>query len=291
MGGLKGVVASVSVALLGALATHGQAQERIVFATDRDGDREIYAMDLDGRGQINLSRHPGRDQAPAVSPDGSTIAWMSDRSGELGIWLMDADGSRQRQLRSLPDADFGLAWSPDGARIAVTLQRPDDGAHDLAVVEVADGGITRMTDDAAEQITPGWTPDGDGLYFVSGSGAATSLERLDVGSGVSEAVAADLPSAAFPVVSPDGSAVLIRARTDQFDVLRLDLASGDIENVTANAANDWGAAWSPDGASIVFASDRDGDMEIFLLNLDSGTSSKLTDNNDRDWMPSWKTRP
>ena len=262
------------------------AQDVVVFVSDRDGDREIYAMRSDGSRPVNLSQHEGRDQAPALSPDRKRVAWISDRSGEIAVWLMAIDGSGKEMVRVLPDADFGLAWSPRGQELAVTLQTGVGGTHDLALLELGSGHLRRLTNTPAEEeITPSWSTNGEHLYYVAGSGSTTSLMHYDLVTGSRTEIASGLPNAGFPVVSPDGMKVLVRSRTDQFDVLRIDPETGAIENLTQHPSNDWGAVWSPDGQRVFFASDRDGDMEIYALDLRSGHLEQLTDNHARDWMP------
>jgi Tol biopolymer transport system component len=92
------------VALLGAPAQHANAafpgkNGRIFFASDRDGDFEIYSMNPNGSGVTALTDNQELDNQPAVSPDGNRIAFMSNRDGgDLDIWVMNADGSEQTQV-------------------------------------------------------------------------------------------------------------------------------------------------------------------------------------------------
>ncbi len=273
--------------LAGVCPPSSLSQDVVVFVSDRDGNREIYSMQSDGRRQVNLSQHRGKDQAPALSPDRKQIAWISDRSGQVAIWRMAVNGSAKKLVRETPDADFGLAWSPDGRELAVTLQSGDNGTHDIAVLEIDSGRLRRLTDTpSVEEITPAWNKDGDELFYIAGSGSATSLMRRHLKTGDRSVVVSGLPRAGFPVVSPNGTEILVRSRTDQFDVLRIKLETGTIENLTEHNANDWGGVWSPDGGSIFFASDRDGDMEIYALDLVSRRLKQLTKNENRDWTPS-----
>jgi hypothetical protein len=93
---------------------------RLAFDSTRDGNTEIYTVDVDGRNATRLTDEPAEDWAPAFSPDGSKIAFTSDRTGAAQIWLMAADGSGQTQLTDDPIGALWPAWSPDGARILFT---------------------------------------------------------------------------------------------------------------------------------------------------------------------------
>jgi len=83
---------------------------RIAFVSSRDGDREIFVMDADGRNQTQLTNNTSDDYSPAWSPDGRRIAFASWRDGDRKIFVMDADGRNQTQLTteggSYPD------WCP-----------------------------------------------------------------------------------------------------------------------------------------------------------------------------------
>ena len=71
---------------------------KIVFASNRDGNSEIYVMNPDGSQQINLTKHPAADFDPVWSPTGAQILFNSNRDGDRDLYLMDADGSGSRMI-------------------------------------------------------------------------------------------------------------------------------------------------------------------------------------------------
>jgi tetratricopeptide (TPR) repeat protein len=72
--------------------------KKIAFMSHRDGNWEIYVMDLDNGMAKRLTNNGANDGLPIWSPDGGTIAFASDRGGEWAIWAMNPDGSNQQML-------------------------------------------------------------------------------------------------------------------------------------------------------------------------------------------------
>lgn len=94
----------------------GGAVPCLAFVSERDGNPEIYVMNVDRTGLLRLTDHAGYDGEPAWSPDGSRIAFVSDRAGGQDIYVMDADGSNVVR-RTDEGLNAAPAWSPDGKTI------------------------------------------------------------------------------------------------------------------------------------------------------------------------------
>jgi hypothetical protein len=77
---------------------------RIVFMSFRDGNWEVYIVNVDGSGLRRLTSDPGNDGLPTWSPDGRTLAFVSDRSGQWEVWTTRPDGRSQRPLFPLGGA-------------------------------------------------------------------------------------------------------------------------------------------------------------------------------------------
>lgn len=89
-----------------------RAQMKIAFASDRDGNFEIYVMNADGTNHVNLTNHPALDDHPAWSPDGTRIAFASWRDPGGGeIYVMNADGKNPVNLTNNLAKDQWPSWS------------------------------------------------------------------------------------------------------------------------------------------------------------------------------------
>ncbi len=113
---MRPIVASFCLVLLSASSL--EAQSRIAFVSERDGNVDIYAVNADGSSLTRLTNDPEADFYPAWSPDGTRIAFRRNLNH---IMVMDADGSNVTLLAQLdgdnPEFDLTPQWSPDGSRI------------------------------------------------------------------------------------------------------------------------------------------------------------------------------
>jgi Tol biopolymer transport system component len=92
---------------------------RIAFASDRDGNYEIYVMavpdgsDADGSNPQRLTDNDADEWFPSWSPDGAQLLFNSKRDGgDLDVYIMDADGTNVRRLTDSPGQDFNAVWQP-----------------------------------------------------------------------------------------------------------------------------------------------------------------------------------
>lgn len=83
----------------------------IAFWSNRDGNQEIYVMNVDGTGQRRLTDNPASDANPAWSPDGTKILFHSDRGGNRDLYVMNADGSNPRAVTSDLGDDIAPDWT------------------------------------------------------------------------------------------------------------------------------------------------------------------------------------
>jgi TolB protein len=142
---------------------------KIVFSSDRDGNGEIYVVNVDGSGLNHLSRSPSSEERdPQWSPDGKHIAFVTDRDGNREIYVMNADGSDPRNLthnamRDGEDGQYGPLWSPDGRKILFTTNR--DRTEEIYVMKADGSGQRRLTRTEGYDTPLTWSPDGRRIAF------------------------------------------------------------------------------------------------------------------------------
>jgi TolB protein len=140
--------------------------EQIVFASNKHGDRAWRLYVISPEAVHGGGEEWGFGRAPAWSPDGQRLVYQGcdDRGQNCGLYVMDAGGSSRLALTTVAN-DTMPAWSPDGSQVAFVSDR--DGRWNLYVVQVSDGDVTQLTDDAALDSAPVWSPDGRLLAFLS----------------------------------------------------------------------------------------------------------------------------
>lgn len=278
---------------LGAVPITGTPAEQIAFVSTRDGNAEIYRVDLDGSNLVNLTNNPSFDADPAWSPDGSRMAFASNRAaggGEtLDIYVMNADGSNVIRLTSA--GGTAPAWSPDGGRIAFERQSDiyvmnADGSNQVNLTATIGDGLA---------LSPTWSPDSSRIafsadfereagldveiYVINADG--TGIARLTTSPGLDW----------FPAWSPDGSRMAFvsdRSGNEEIHVMNAD--GTNVLQLTNNPASDTAPAWSPDNNRIVYQGwlDDTQRFEVVVMNADGTNSRNLTTNPADDFTPAWR---
>jgi Tol biopolymer transport system component/DNA-binding winged helix-turn-helix (wHTH) protein len=225
---------------------------------------------------------------PAVSPDGSQIAFLRGSLAVPEIWLMRPDGSNARKLIGQEEAPFGpVAWSPDGKKIAYYKsvyhfgKMPFD--NDIRIMDL----LTRRTESIMSdpRLGPGlaWTQDGRLIYSMSEPPPSQNDSNLwampiDSRSGRPTAPATRitrLPGYVGSIsLTADGKKLAMMKFDWQPDVYIANLENHGTrlstpQRLTLDERMDFPYSWTPDSRSVFFDSDRDGTFHIFKQNIDS----------------------
>jgi hypothetical protein len=265
-----------------------QANGKIAFRSDRDGNTEIYAMNADGTGQTNLTNNSAGEEDPALSPDGSKIVFVSNRDGNQEIYLMNADGTGQTRLTNNSADDVDPAFSPDGGKIAFRSAR--DGNAEIYVMNVDGSSQTRLTNNVAGDAEPAFSPDGGKIVFRSDRDGNTEVYVMNADGFAQTRLTNDGAIDKEPSFSPDGSKIVFSSDRDgNQEIYAMDANGTNVTRLTNDGATDKEASFSPDGSKIVFSSGRDGNDEIYVMNANGASVTRLINNPACDNMPSWQT--
>jgi len=216
--------------------------------------------------------------AQSFSPDGRYIAYLCEHRGATELWLWEADGGRQRPLTALGNNISGYAWARDGRSVLVAGNRR--GTYDIYRVAMPGGVATRLTDDERYEVSPAPTPDGRRLLYVRLDERWADHEVVSLAADGSDARVIARDSDFFdyhygrtfgpPIVSPDGATVLFRShRSGWINYWAVPVEGGAPRQLCAQAADQSGAAWSPDGRRLAFhGNERNGvDYDVYVVDL------------------------
>ncbi|MFL5630601.1 MAG: protein kinase domain-containing protein [Gemmatimonadaceae bacterium] len=280
-----------------------------------DGSKLVYVdsagiatVPVFGGATQRLVRNPDNQYAvsPVWSHDGKFLAYAQVVAiGGLGsIWIANADGSNPRKIRDAKEP-YALSWSPNDDRLTFVegnllyvysgVQFGNLAPSAVWVIGRDGRDATPLTDSLHQSVSPVWSADGDGVFYVSNARGSRDLyyqrvrgtkpddpaERLTSGLKIHGIAAAGgnriaysewatnvgIWSLPFPRSGPVSvsTARPIMSTTESIEVVRL----------------------SPDGQWLAFDSDRSGNMDIYKMRIDGTGLQQLTHNTADEFRPSW----
>ncbi|HRH40753.1 MAG TPA: amidohydrolase family protein [Pyrinomonadaceae bacterium] len=257
--------------------------KKIVF--DMLGD--LYVVDIEGGEAKALTQDLSWDIQPAISPDGTKIAFISDRDGISNIWTMNIDGTNLKQIsKEKQNIIHSPKWSPDGEYIVATkgiMSSRSIPAGEIWMYHRSGGGglvIKRRVNGRRDQkniADPVFSPDGKYLYWTQDTTPGSTFSynrdplksifaivRYDLAKGREEGLIDGVGGAIVATPSPDGKTIAFLRRIQNKTALFLkDLETGDETPIYTEMERDmqegFGSEgyyayfdWTPDGKNIVF---------------------------------------
>ena len=276
---------------------------RIAFSSDRSGTYDVWTLALASGDVRQITTDASNEFYPSWKGTGE-IAFVSDRRETPGIYAVAADASSssaERLVAASSGAVAPPAFAPDGSVVAFSVIA---GGRSRLMVNAATGSERNIADPDEDifPFRPQWVSSSEVLYTADGR-----IKRRSVAGGAARIVefTADISftrpaftpkSRVFdlsgpqpvrgimhPVVAPDGTRVAFAALGD----LWLMPIGGTPQRLTHDAALDTDPAWSADGRSLSYSSDRDGVMNIWVRDLQSGADRQLTRSTAAAMQASW----
>jgi TolB protein len=252
--------------------------KRIAFQAKKDGQFDLYILDIGTGEHSRLTNQSSTEMHPAWSPDGKSIAFEADPEDEYSfeIYLIDVDGKNFRRFTREIDGTSLPAWSPDGKQIAFSVPYRKifkEGSENLTLDNKSVAGyiyvanknglnLRKITNGKTTCTTQAWTPDGNKIVFSS-----TRKDHLG-----------KLSDMQLFVINSDGK-----------NLRQLTKLPG--QNISPN--------WSPHKDKILFHSTaykhpnepEKNSSEIYVINSDGTGLTRLTNNKYDDYFPVWRPVP
>ena len=236
----------------------------VAYQTDRDGNWELYLLDLKTWQEFNLTQHPAEDRNPSLSPDGTRIAFESHRDGNWELYLLDLESEDVSRLTDHLAFDGAPSWSPDGSRVAFESYR--DGNWEIYLLELGGLLLTRLTDDPAGDYAPSWSPDGQHIAFTSWRDGDKEVYVMDADGSNPRNLSSSPGDDEYPAWSPDGQKLAFVSSRDGYttEIYVMNADGQEQTRVTFNHVHDWSPSWSPDSEEIICSSYNKGEpFEVY----------------------------
>lgn len=152
---------------------------QLAFSSARSGNPEIWVAEADGSRPRRLTTCPAAETAPSWSPTGREIAFTSDRSGRPQVYVVGADGRDVRQVTTQGKYNDAAAWNPSPEHPEIAYTSLGKGGFEIAVVDLATGGVRKVAEGQGDCEYPTWAPGGRHLAFACGRGGSRQITVAD----------------------------------------------------------------------------------------------------------------
>jgi TolB protein len=257
--------------ILSLASIQGVTRTRLVFVSDRDYTdkrrKELYISDYDGFNVRQVTVNRQLSILPAWTPGGSGIVYTSYRNGDPQIYLSWIFEGRNvpNVTRERPGTQaFAAVVSPDGKKIAYSSNRA--GNFDIWVANIDGTDAHNLTGTPAQDTAPCWSPSGLEIAFTSGRSGSPqlcvmdneglNLRRLSTVGNYNDACAWN-PSREFAEIAYSS-----RLEDGGFEIAVVDLATGQVRQLTTGRGSCEYPAWAPNGRHLVFACNRGGTWQL-----------------------------
>ncbi len=254
-----------------AFSADGQS---IVYAKRlSDNETHLFAIQIAGGAERQLTFGPCADGEPACSHDGTRVAFESDRDGSRQVYVVAADMGEAKgcpravALTGPPGASGAPSWSPDDARIAFESDR--SGNIDIWVMDADGDNAVALTRGPTPDTAPAWSPDGAGIAFSSERTGNRDVWMMDPDGSLPRRLTTDEAQEWRPRWTPDSRQLIFmwsgkRGEVEFYEVRRTGQGARQVV-ATSDSIRD--PVVSPDGKWLAFSANHEGAYDIYLLKL------------------------
>lgn len=258
---------------------------RVLFVSDKTGNKEVYVSDYDGANPFQITRNRSINLSPQWSPDGKKIYYTSYKKGQPSFYELNLVTGRDTLLSNKPGINIGGRPSPDGKSVALTLSV--DRSAELYLLDLYSGKYKRLTNNYGIDVSPAWSPDGKKLAFVSDRAGNPHIYMLDLATGKEKRLTYSGKYNSSPAWSPDGKLIAFsRSDAGRFNIWVMK-PDGDGLNQLTFEGNNRSPSWSPDGRFIVFSSTARGTSSLYIMQADGTGLTRVQTGVGNEKSPAW----
>src|SRR6266699_2306677 len=281
--------------------------QELVFSRERAGLRKLFRKNVVTGEESQLTSGDYDEIQPVCSPDGKTLLFLRSRQPRVrlepgdvfgvfldgDIWALDLASRKETRLIK---NGFNPDYSPDGTKIV--FQNIERTKFDVRIVDLSGGRSSLITNDPVQDINPVWSPSGEYIYFSSYRGGGINIWRVRMSADGSPSSLPQQPTIGAGqdveiAIARDGRRLAFSILKQNADIWRLPVSAesgkptGAPQEVITTTREDSRGAWSPDGNSIAFNSDRTGEVNIWLYSIADRSTRQLTRGAGGDYQANW----
>jgi dipeptidyl aminopeptidase/acylaminoacyl peptidase len=260
----------------------------IAFISNMSGRNNVWLVPADGGWPTQLTVSDQRQSSPAWSPDGKWIAYQSDYDGDeqWDIFLVSPKTGQVVNLTNTREiAEQSPVWSPDGRYLAYLVKPKTSSTHEIDVYDTLMREVKHLTTGTPKDrgnYGQVWSKDGKWIAYTQtqAKGTDSNIFVAEVGTGKITLLTEHRGENLYTVndFSPDGTHLLItsNAGNSYENVGLLDIPSRKVEWLTRDKWEISGGNFSPDGKTVTWTANVDGNTDIFLHQRATGKTTSLS---------------
>jgi TolB protein len=249
----------------------------------KDPVGEIWMMDPDGKNQKQITHFNALSDFPAVSPDGSKIAFTSWVHGNPGIFVFSVDPVRDLRFYNQRGASVTAtpSFTPDGKQIVFASSTGSDQCCRIFIANLDGTNLRPISASGTINMEPKVNPKtGSEIAFTSGRSGPQQIYRMNMDGADIERLSDGTGEVSNASWHPDGQ-ILAFAWTrgfmaGAFNIFIMDVAKRDYRQLTHGEGKNENPSWAPDGKHLVFMSNRTGSPQIWSMLADGTQLRQLT---------------
>ncbi len=255
-------------------------------------NNEIFSMNLDGTGLVDLTNNDASDTYPAYSPDGKQIAFCSDRAGKSELYIMNEDGTNQHRITDqIPDCGNPSwsvpVWSPDDKWIGIpstASQAANNQKMDIFLLKSDESKMYNLTNNAASEGSFSWSPDSQQIAFASNRDGNYEIYTVGIDGRNLTRLTNNSTTDSLPAWSPDGQRIAYTSNWQgALEIYVMNTDGSNQVRLTSDISASTNPVWSPDGKTIFYTTNKDGNVEIYRMSADGSNQTNLTNSSVDDY--------
>lgn len=241
----------------------GYFDTRVVFI-DESGPKsqrikKLAIMDQDGFNPRTLPVQGDLLLTPRFSPTANEVTFLSFGTGVPRVFIYNIDTNQKEIVGDFPNMSFAPRFSPDGSRIIMSLQSEDGVNSNLFEMNLQSRNLRQITNVAAINTAPSYSPDGGVIAFESDRGGNQQIYVMSAGGGEAQRISFGKGRYSTPVWSPDGKWIAFTKNANGKFSIGVMKPDGSGERILTEGYHNEGPTWAPNSRVIMFFRESGGE--------------------------------